>query len=131
MLGRLALFFLLIPVLELYLLIQAGIWLGNGWFVIALVFITGVGGAAAARAQGLGVIDRIRQSLAAGRVPEEGLLDGIFILLGGILLIVPGFVTDTAGILLLIPPIRRRPKAWLWRKFDQWIERGTIHLYFR
>ena len=43
MLGRLALFFLLIPVLELYLLIQAGIWVGNGWFVIALVFLTGVG----------------------------------------------------------------------------------------
>ena len=47
------------------------------------------------------MIDRIRQSLAAGRVPEEGLLDGIFIFLGGMLLIMPGFVTDIAGIGLL------------------------------
>lgn len=131
MLVRWALFLLLVPVLELYVLIQAGIWLGNGWLVIALVFLTGILGAAAARAQGLGIVQRIRRSLAAGQVPEEGVVDGLFILLGGILLVVPGFLTDTVGALLLIPTIRRRLKIWLRRKFDHWIETGSIHLYIR
>lgn len=131
MLGRLAFLFLLIPVLELYLLIQAGIWVGNGWIIVALVILTGVVGAAAARLQGLSVIHRMRQSLAAGEVPEEGVIDGIFIFLGGMLLIMPGFITDVAGIGLLLPIIRRWLKTWLRRKFTHWIERGTIHFYIR
>lgn len=131
MLGRLALLFIIVPMIELYLLIQAGIWLGNGWIIVALVLITGVGGAALAKAQGLGVLHRMRHSLAEGQVPAEGVIDGVFILVGGMLLVAPGFITDTIGILLLIPRIRRWLKLWLRRKFVHWIESGSIRLFIR
>lgn len=131
MLGRLALLFILVPLLELYLLIRSGMWLGSGWAVIGLVLITGIGGAALAKAQGLGILQRMRQSLTDGRVPAEGVIDGVFVLVGGLLLLMPGFLTDITGIVLLIPISRRWLKEWLRRKLTHWIETGSVHFYIR
>jgi UPF0716 protein FxsA len=121
MVFYLFLLFTILPLVELTILIRIGeatVW----WVPIALVIFTGVAGAVLARWQGLRVYQRIRDDVAAGRIPANALIDGFLILLVGILLITPGVVTDVAGILFLIPPIRalvkRGVKAWIKRHVE-------------
>jgi UPF0716 protein FxsA len=105
MLVYLFLLFTLVPLVELALLIWIGersVW----WLPIALVLITGIAGAALARRQGWWVGQRVRSELNAGRLPAGAVLDGFLILIGAILLITPGVLTDLVGIVLLIPPTR-------------------------
>lgn len=104
----LPLFLLLVvlPVLELTILIRAGSLLGF-WLVLGLVLGTGVAGAYLARSQGRKTIAAIRERWARGEVPAAELLDGAAILVGGTLLLTPGFLTDFAGLLLLLPPSRK------------------------
>ena len=77
---------------------------------IGLVVLASDGGAALLRVQGFGAMSRIRQELDAGRAPGQALAHGAMIMLAGILLIIPGFVTDFFGLLLFIPPVREL--AW-------------------
>jgi UPF0716 protein FxsA len=102
MFYRLLLVFTLIPLIELYILIKIGKYLGT-LNVIALVIITGILGASFARQQGAGVLSKIRESIHQGELPGIELLHGLMILVGGILLITPGFMTDIIGLTLLIP----------------------------
>lgn len=118
-LGRLALLFVIVPILELVLLIQIGQLVGL-LPTLALVVLTGVGGAALARAEGLRVFFRFRNELAAGRVPGQALLDGISVLVGGAFLLTPGVLTDLTGLSLLFPPSRR----WIQRRVRARLERG-------
>lgn len=131
MLGRILLGLVLWVLLELYLLVEVGRWLGSGWAVVALVILTGIGGAALARIQGFGIFYRIRRDLAEGRMPQEGLIDGLFVLLGGLLLIMPGILSDLIGIFLLVPMVRRRLKRGLERRMTRWIERGSVRIFIR
>ncbi|HEX5472576.1 MAG TPA: FxsA family protein, partial [Lacipirellulaceae bacterium] len=82
----------------------------------------GVGGASLARWQGWRVLERIRQDLRAGRMPAEAVIDGFMVLLAGVLLVIPGVLTDVVGIALLIPPIRslikRGAKAWIKKNIE-------------
>ncbi|MBN1674682.1 MAG: FxsA family protein [Kiritimatiellae bacterium] len=122
--GRLALLFILMPLFELVLLLKVNTFIG--WErTLAIVIVTGLLGAAAAKTQGLLVLSRIRQDLAEGRVPASQLLDGVMILLAGALLITPGLITDTFGFLLLLPFVRTGLKAWLRRKLEQKIRDGS------
>jgi UPF0716 protein FxsA len=105
MLFRLFLAFTVIPLLELALLIRVGGWLGVGP-TIALVLGTGIVGAWLARQEGLRALRAIQQEAASGRVPGDELLHGFLILIAGIVLITPGVLTDVAGILLLVRPVR-------------------------
>lgn len=77
---------------------------------IGLVILTTIVGAILLRVQGFGVVSRIRAEMDAGRVPGRELTHGVMIMIAGLLLIVPGFITDTVGLLLFIPPIR--DAAW-------------------
>jgi len=94
--------FVLVPLLELFLLIRIGRVLGAVNTVL-IVILTGVLGAAFARTQGLGIIGRIRTALGRGELPGRELLEGVMILAGGIMLITPGFITDLAGFSLILP----------------------------
>ncbi|MFW6206820.1 MAG: FxsA family protein, partial [Gemmatimonadota bacterium] len=105
-LGRLALLFVVVPLVELAFLIQVGRWVGI-WPTVGLVFLTGILGATLARAEGLRTLWSFQQELASGKLPGQPLLDGLCILVGGALLLTPGFVTDLAGFSLLLPPTRR------------------------
>lgn len=105
--------FLLIPVLEIWVFVKVGEAIG-AWPTVALVVAMAVAGAALVRIQGLAVLDRARATLAAGEFPSSELFDGLFVLLAGFLLIVPGFLTDAVGILLFIPALRRRLGASIW-----------------
>jgi len=83
---------------------------------ILLVLATAVLGARLMHSQGLGVLERVRRALDRGETPALELLDGAMILLGGLLLLIPGFITDALGLLCLIPLVRHRLlAAVLWR----------------
>ena len=101
----LAIFFL-VPLIEIYLLIQVGGVIGAGWTIFAVVF-TAVLGAALVRQQGFTTLTRIRGHMDAGELPAVELLEGLCLLIAGALLLTPGFFTDAVGFLLLTPPLRR------------------------
>ena len=126
-LGRMALLFVVVPVLELVLLIQLGQVVGL-WPTVALVLLTGVGGAVLARLEGMRVLFQFRRELAAGRIPGQALLDGISVLVGGALLLTPGILTDLAGFALLMPPSRRWIQRRVRRRLERGIEEGTIRV---
>lgn len=122
---RLVAVFILLPLAELALLIQVGRWIGVGW-TIAIVAATGLLGAALARRQGLRAWLAIRAELREGRMPAATLLDGLLILLGGVVLLTPGIITDLCGFLLLVPVTRRAFKAFLKRRLERAIQRGDV-----
>ena len=127
--GKLFLVFVLVPVLEIYVLVSVGAVIG-AWPTIGLVILTALGGAWLARLQGLAVLLRIRESLAQGFMPAEELLDGLLIFLAGMALLAPGLLTDLAGLLILLPMTRTLFKIWLRRKFDEWRQDPKIHIRF-
>jgi len=112
MLFKLALAFVVVPLVELVLLIEVGSRIGT-LNTVGIIVLTGVVGAAAARAQGLGLVHRARRQLEGGEVPTASLIDGLFILAAGLLLITPGFLTDLAGFSLLVPGVRSRLREWI------------------
>ncbi len=119
LLGRLALFFVVVPVLELMLLIKLGQVMGL-MPTLLLVIFTGVTGAWLARAEGLRVLFQFQKELASGQLPGQAALDGISVLIGGAFLVTPGVLTDVFGLSLLFPPSRR----WIQRLARARIARG-------
>lgn len=127
MLARLALAFVLIPLLELVLLIQLGQWVGV-WPTVGLVVLTGVVGASLARAEGVRTLRAFQREVAEGRLPGTPLLDGLAILVGGAFLLTPGLLTDVAGFSLLLPPTRRLIRRYVRRRIEAGLEAGTIRV---
>jgi len=126
-LARLALLFVIVPVIELILLIQLGQFVGL-MPTLALVVFTGVAGAALARAEGLKVFFSFQEELAAGRLPGQALLDGISVLIGGAFLLTPGILTDVAGFSLILPPTRRWIQKRVRARLENSIKEGTINM---
>ena len=125
MFPRLVLLFTLIPALEIYLLIKIGSGLGAA-NTLLLIIATGVVGAHYARRQGIEVVRRFQSTLAQGRPPGIELVDGALLLLGGALLITPGFLTDAVGFSLVFPPAREFWKRWAVDWIRRKVERGEI-----
>ena len=117
MLLKLFLAFTIIPIIEIYLLIEIGSMFG-ALTAVTLVILTGFLGAFLARMQGLQTLYRIQESLREGRMPSGELLDALLIVLAGLVLLTPGFLTDSAGFLLLIPATRNSIKYWLRRQIE-------------
>jgi UPF0716 protein FxsA len=101
----LVLVFIVLPIAELYVIIQVGGAIGV-LPTIALLIADSFLGAALLRSQGRAAWRRFNEALAAGRVPAREVFDGTMIILGGAFLLTPGFITDAIGLLLLIPPTR-------------------------
>ncbi len=114
MFSRLFLLFTLIPVLELYTLVQVGSVIGAP-STILIVILTGVAGAWLARMEGFNTMMKVRESLNQGRMPADELVEGLLILVAGILLLTPGFITDCMGLIMLLP-FTRKPLARVLRK---------------
>lgn len=113
------LLFILIPVLEIVVLLISGKLIGIGW-TIAMLFITAIIGVYLAKRQGAQTINKLRQQLSRGEMPGEELYNGICILIGGLFLLLPGFISDLIGLTLLIPMTRKvyKPLIYLWiRKY--------------
>lgn len=118
---RLLVLFTVIPLVELYVLLKVGALIGPAP-TIALIFFTGVAGAYLARTQGFDLLRRIQAEMAEGRLPTGELLDGAMILIGGVLLLTPGFCTDLFGFSLLVPisrtALKRLSTLWLQKLID-------------
>ena len=127
MFVKLFLGFTLIPMIELYLLIQIGAAIG-AVNTLLLVILTGAAGAYLARLQGLQTMFRVRDRLQNGEMPAEDLLDAMLIFAAGVVLLTPGLLTDIAGLLILLPATRLRFKRWLRQKMDQWVQGPGIHV---
>jgi len=106
MFYRLLMIFILVPLLELFILIKVGKYMGT-LNTIGLIILTGIIGASFAKQQGAGILASIRQSMQQGQVPGDAMLQGLMVLIGGILLITPGFITDLVGFSLIIPFTRQ------------------------
>jgi UPF0716 protein FxsA len=102
--------FVVVPILEIYVLIQVGQVIG-AWWTILLLILDSIFGAWLIRREGGRAWRALRTALESGRMPARELVDGALILIGGTLMLSPGFVTDAFGILLILPftrPVARR-----------------------
>lgn len=115
MVALAALLFVIVPLVEIYAFIVVSHAIGV-LNAIGLLLFCSLVGLWLAKREGFGVLHRIRATTAAGRVPGNELLDGLMIFFGGLLLVVPGFVTDALGLLLLLPPVRAGARAIAKRK---------------
>lgn len=97
--------FIAIPLIEIAVFIEIGGFIGL-WWTLAIVVGTAVGGTYMLRRQGMATLQRAQAHMAEGRMPLREVFDGLCLLIAGALLLTPGFVTDLAGTLLLLPPIR-------------------------
>ena len=117
MLIRLLLLFTLVPLIELIILIKVGQHIGALPTILVVVGI-GLFGAWLARREGWRALGRIQADLAEGRLPGDSAIDALLILVAGVLMITPGLLTDAAGFMLLVPPLRRAVRTWLKRRFQ-------------
>lgn len=126
-LARLALIFVVVPLLELALLIRVGQVVGF-WPTIGLVIFTGIAGAWLARLEGLRTLFKLRNDLAHGKLPGQAIMDGMAVLLGGALLLTPGIVTDILGFSLLLPQTRGSIQRWVRERLGESVRDGSIHV---
>ena len=112
--------FIVIPIVELYVIIQIGSLIGV-WPTIALLLADAILGSMLLRHQGRGAWRRFNAALAERRFPGKEVADGLLIAIGGTLLLTPGFVTDILGAIFLIPPtralVRRLMRGYVGRRF--------------
>ncbi|AMO69411.1 FxsA cytoplasmic membrane family protein [gamma proteobacterium BDW918] len=112
--------FVVLPVLEMWLLIEVGGLIGS-LPTIGMVVFTAVVGAALLKQQGIETLTRAQQRLSSGQVPATEILEGLLLAVGGALLLTPGFITDTLGFVCLIGPLRQ----WL---VGQLLKRGVMQV---
>ena len=105
MFVALAALFVIVSLVEIYLFVLVGQAIG-ALNTIGLVILISLTGAWLTKREGLGVLRRLRTQVDNGRMPTNELIDGVLILIGGVMLVVPGFITDFCGLLLLFPPSR-------------------------
>ena len=119
--------FIGLPIVELALLFKIHEWMG---FVptVMLVLFTGIAGAALVRRQGVAMLFKIQQEMAAGNLPAPQMMDGIMILIAGTLLVTPGLLTDITGFALLVPFVRERIRFWLRDKLKAKMDSGYIQV---
>ena len=116
--------FVAVPLVEIAVFIKVGGIIGLGW-TLACVVLTAVIGTALLRQQGLATLQRAQDSMARNEMPLRELFDGACLLVAGVLLLTPGFVTDAAGALLLLPPIREVLRQFLARR----LVAGNVHVH--
>ena len=120
---RLLLLMTVVPIVELRILL----WVKDqtSWSAtIVLVVLTGMIGATLARRQGWKTVQRIQHDLDDGRMPATAMVDGLLILVAGVVLITPGMLTDAFGFALLVPAFRKVVRGYIWRRLNR---RFVIH----
>lgn len=124
MAAWLFLLFLIVPILELWVIIQVGGVIG-ALPTIGLLILVSVLGAWLMKREGLGIWRRVNAELAQGIVPTQGVVDGFLVLSAGALMLTPGFLTDLVGIVLLVPPTRALVRAGLVRRYRSRLTLGV------
>jgi len=124
--SKLLILFIVVPVAELYVLIEVGKKIGS-LTTIGIIIFTGILGAYLVKNQGFLILKKIQNDLNDGIMPGDSLIQGAIILVGGILLLTPGFVTDTVGFIFLIPASRNVLKKYLLKWLKGKIAEGNIY----
>ena len=124
---KLFILFITVPLLEIFVLLNTAEQIGP-WPTFLLVIATGVAGAYLAKSQGLDLVQRIQIATNKGELPAEELINGLFILSGGLLLLTPGLVTDLFGFICLTPWSREPLKRYLIAWFKKRIEKGEFQI---
>jgi UPF0716 protein FxsA len=124
----LALLFIVVPFVEIYLLITVGSYIGV-WPTLAFVIGTGILGAWLAKREGLRVMKQYSEALARGEMPKEGVLSGLLVLVGAVLLMMPGVLTDILGLFLLFPLTRKLAAVPLSRWARSKVSQGAIQVH--
>ena len=125
MLPFLLLLFIVVPIVELYVIIQVGEAVGV-WWTIALLIADSILGWLLMRSQGRSAWRRFQLALAEGRPPAREVIDGVLVIFGGALLLTPGFVTDIFGALFLLPPTRAVLRGLLMRRYAARLVVGAV-----
>jgi UPF0716 protein FxsA len=121
-------FLIVVPALEIGILIYSGKLIGVIPTVL-LIILTGVIGAYLAKQQGLYTLKKAQQELRYGNIPGDAIIDGLCILVGGVVLLTPGFITDTIGFLLLFPATRKVMKPLIHKFIKHFIDQNRITIY--
>jgi UPF0716 protein FxsA len=127
MLGRLLLFFIITPLIEMALLVKLGEAIGF-WPTLGIVLVTGILGSYLTRREGLSVWRRFNERLKEGGLPGDELADGVMILLAGALLITPGVLTDFVGLAGLLPFTRVPLRRALMKRLKKHYKNGSFGL---
>ena len=114
---------LLFPALELYLLVKVGSITG-ALAMVAWTFASAIIGLWAVRAQGQGAMERSRMAIEQGQNPQEGIMDSMLLFFAGVLLILPGLISDAVGLFLLVPVFRRLLMHSLGRYLTERVRQG-------
>jgi UPF0716 protein FxsA len=104
-LGKLFLLFAILPIIEIAILINVGEQIG-GWNTVFIVLITAFAGAHLVRQQGLSTLMQAQQKMQSGAMPGQEMAEGLLLVIAGVLLVTPGFITDGFGFLLSLPMTR-------------------------
>jgi UPF0716 protein FxsA len=113
------------PLVEIAVFLQVVDWIGV-LNTLALMVAISLCGAWMVKRQGIGTLARMRAELDDGRVPTGPMTEGGLLALAGFLLLIPGFVTDVAGLALLVPPVRSGVRRGLGRRFSRRVARGRV-----
>lgn len=116
---------IVVPALEIWLLITAGKLIG-AIPTIMLIILTGVLGAWLAKYQGVSALRSAQQKMNSGQMPGDVIIDGLCILIGGVVLLTPGFITDAIGFALLLPATRNLIKPSIMRAIRNRMDRGQF-----
>lgn len=130
MLRIIMLVMIVVPALEIWGLVKAVDLIG-GWQTVFAVIFTGVVGAYLAKREGLKTWIQSQHDLSQGQIPGRAIMDGISIFAGGLLLLTPGFFTDTIGFLLIFPFSRSILQSFVKKWLEKKIRNGEIHFYYR
>lgn len=123
---KLLILFVIVPVTELYILIEVGKKIGS-LTTIGIIILTGIIGAYLVKGQGFMILKKIQNDLNEGVIPGDSLIQGAIILAGGIFLLTPGFATDIIGFIFLIPVSRRVVKKYLLKWLKGKIKEGNFY----
>jgi UPF0716 protein FxsA len=121
------LIFIFVPLIELYFLLEIGQLIGIFSTIMVIVF-TGALGVSIARKQGYQVVNNIRASLNAGRIPTDDLVSALLILIGGVTLLTPGFLTDITGFLLILPGSRDVIAKIVKKRFIKYVKENKVEV---
>ena len=121
---RLILLLTVVPAAELFVLFSVGARLGVP-ITAAIILITGILGARLARKEGFGLLAKVQTEIAQGETPTASLLEGALVVMGGLLLLTPGFLTDALGFSLMLPPTRQRFATWIAKQVGQRVQVRT------
>ena len=123
---KLLILFVIVPVTELYILIEVGKKIGS-LTTIGIIILTGIIGAYLVKSEGFMILRKIQNDLNEGIMPGDSLIQGAIILAGGVLLLTPGFVTDIVGFIFLIPVSRNVVKKYLLKWLKGKVKEGNFY----